>query len=412
MKGNATMTQSTSKLRKMREGHVMREQYIVVLKDDIDSEKVSAVADELARAHHGSVMHVYKSAIKGFCIKIAEKEVLALSGDSRVQYMEEDGMVTAKAGFSCLASSPSPIISPQQPAPWHLDRIDQQLLPLNGEYTFKYDGTGVNVYLIDGGIFVGHSEFLNKQNTASRASFALKAGGLIFDAADDAAVARGRDFGGHGTPVGSLIAGRTVGVGKSATIYSVRVTNGSGAGSFSAFLAGVDYVYRRNIRPAVANLSIGGSVMKDPTGATALETGINNLIASGVTCVVAAPDADADASTESPSRVANCITVGTVGRDNVTGKDQYVFGGFGLGVDLYAPGLGVCAAVSDLGNPGANPTALRNIGGGTSTAVPLVTGVVAMYLQAFPGATPSDISTIIRSNATRDLIINLPTGTK
>src|SRR5437660_3449482 len=118
MKGNAAMkTQSRNKLRKMRESHVIREQYIVVLKDDIDGEKVSAVADELARAHHGSVMHVYKSAIKGFCIKIPEKEALALSGDSRVQYIEEDGMVTAKAGFSCVASSPSPMLSRQQPAP-------------------------------------------------------------------------------------------------------------------------------------------------------------------------------------------------------------------------------------------------------------------------------------------------------
>ncbi len=34
-------------------------------------------------------------------------------------------------------------------APWHLDRLDQPSLPLNGIYEYTLDGTGVNVYILD-----------------------------------------------------------------------------------------------------------------------------------------------------------------------------------------------------------------------------------------------------------------------
>jgi len=42
-----------------------------------------------------------------------------------------------------------PLLQKEKNAPWHLDRIDQQNLPLDGVYDYTLDGTGINVYILD-----------------------------------------------------------------------------------------------------------------------------------------------------------------------------------------------------------------------------------------------------------------------
>ena len=42
-----------------------------------------------------------------------------------------------------------PKVQKQKNAPWHLDRIDQQNLPLDGLYDYTLDGSGINVYILD-----------------------------------------------------------------------------------------------------------------------------------------------------------------------------------------------------------------------------------------------------------------------
>lgn len=41
---------------------------------------------------------------------------------------------------------------------WGVDRIDQRALPLNGEYAYDYNGTGVIAYIMDGGIRATHED--------------------------------------------------------------------------------------------------------------------------------------------------------------------------------------------------------------------------------------------------------------
>jgi subtilisin family serine protease len=67
-------------------------------------------------------------------------------------------------------------------------------------------------------------------------------------------------------------------------------------------------------------------------------------------------------------------------------------------VDLYAPATDILGAV---GSVEAN---LACEGTGTSFAAPLVTGVVAQYLQGNPTASPATIESVLTSQATSGVI--------
>ena len=43
----------------------------------------------------------------------------------------------------------APALTVQKDAPWNLNRISQPDLPLNGQYKYASDGTGVRVYVLD-----------------------------------------------------------------------------------------------------------------------------------------------------------------------------------------------------------------------------------------------------------------------
>ena len=70
-------------------GHVILDQYIVVLSDDVTD--VHGVAAELAHAAGASVRFVYTSALRGFAAYNVPAAGLArLIADPRVKYVERD----------------------------------------------------------------------------------------------------------------------------------------------------------------------------------------------------------------------------------------------------------------------------------------------------------------------------------
>jgi hypothetical protein len=74
----------------LREGAVSPQQALTVSAQAA----VAAIADDMVARHGGRRRHVYGSVVKGFSARMTEEEARALSSDSRVAVVEEDGQVS------------------------------------------------------------------------------------------------------------------------------------------------------------------------------------------------------------------------------------------------------------------------------------------------------------------------------
>jgi subtilisin family serine protease len=316
-----------------------------------DDPQVVVTATNLTSNYGGSFSRTWGVALKGFRLHATEAEAIAMSGNSQVAFIVEDGAIavgTPDAEPILMTPDPAVFLNPQPNASWGLDRINQRNLPLDRAYSYGNDGEGVNAYVIDTGILTTHWEF---QGRAS----------AIYDFEH---AGNGVDCNGHGTHVAGTIGGQTFGVAKKARLLGVRVLNCQGTGTWSDVIDGVNYVTWHRAQPAqqgipaLANMSLGGSENR------AVEAAVRNSIRSGVTYIVAAGNVNSDAGNYSPAGVAEAITVGATDQSDSRAE----FSNYGSSLDLFAPGVGIPSAW--IGNDLMIATAT-----GTSMASPHVAGV-------------------------------------
>lgn len=352
----------------------IKEQYIVVLKKQAASlsterdvggkPRVLDVARRLAANHGASLLLSYEHALRGFVVQANEHALARLLADPSVEYIEQDAVVTLGAT--------------QMGATWGLDRVDQRTRSLNGTYDYNNTASNVHAYVIDTGVLTSHSDFAGRIGNGYTAY------------SDGRGVV---DCNGHGTHVAGTVGGSVYGLAKGVTLHPVRVLDCSGSGSWSSIIAGIDWVRANHIRPAVANMSIQGSI------SSSVDTAANNLINAGVTLVVAAGNYGADACNTSPARVSNAITVGST--NSIDARSS--FSNTGSCVDLFAPGEGITSAWW------TGTTAVNTISG-TSMASPHVAGAAALYLSNNPTATPATVTGAILNNSTANVIANAGLG--
>jgi len=338
--------------------------YIITLRDNVTD--VDGVARSLSALHKGALKHLYKSALKGFAVQnISPAAAAAIAADPRVERVEADQVMTA--------------IGTESPATWGIDRIDQNVLPLDNAYNYTNDGSNVTVYIIDTGINFGHVDF----------------GGRASTGVDEVTIGgSAADCNGHGTHVSGTVGGTRYGVAKNVQLVAVRVLNCAGSGTTSGVVAGIDWVTAHRVLPAAANMSLGGGL------STTLNQAVARAVASGVTFAVAAGNSTANACNSSPSSEPSAITVGAT---DVNDTFAY-FSNYGSCVDINAPGVSI---TSDWYS---SNTATNTISG-TSMATPHVTGAAALYLSANPTATPAEVALALSTNATPDAISSVPAGT-
>lgn len=340
--------------------------WIVTLRDGVDS---ATTAPGLARRHGGQVGYVYEHALNGFSFSGSQSAATALMRNPNVVAVEAD----AEVWLDATQSNP----------PWGLDRIDQRS-GTDDSYTYNTTGEGVNVYVIDSGINYGHHEF------GGRALLGHDVVGGVTPA--------GSDCNGHGTHVAGTIGGSEFGVAKAVNLYSVRVFGCSGGSSWSVIIAGIDWVTGHAVKPAVANMSLGGGSNSSVDAAT------QTMIESGVATAVAAGNGNwlgrqANACNYSPARVPAAMTVSAT--DSTDTKASWA--NYGDCVDWFAPGVGIESA----SHSSSTGTSTKS---GTSMASPHAAGVAALYLGANPGASPSVVRNAMYDAATKGVVKNSSTA--
>jgi serine protease len=353
-------------------GTLVEGEYIVVLKQDSlvsaqsEADKKTLAADHyisLAANAGADIKMQYNSAIHGFVASnVTPRGLKAIKGDPRVAFIEQNAYVRATAS--------------QSGATWGLDRIDQTSLPLNSTYNYATTASNVHAYILDTGVLSSHSEFAGRIVTGYTA---ITTGGT-------------EDCNGHGTHVAGTVAGTVYGVAKGAKVVPVRVLDCNGSGTNAGVIAGVDWVKNNAIKPAVANMSLGGG------DSAALDTAVNGAIDAGVSFVVAAGNSNSDACTGSPNKVPNAITVAS--STNTDARSS--FSSWGNCIDIFAPGSDIKSAWYT----GSNAT---NTISGTSMAAPHVAGAAALYLANNASATPAQVSNYLSSSAVTGKISN-PNG--
>lgn len=349
-------------------------QYIVVLKEDVASlaseqsrasiPEVAVMARTIARTHRANLVTSYRHALRGFVVRASDEALAQMLMDDRIAYIEEDGVVTISAT--------------QQNPTWGLDRSDQRDLPLDDLYNYDTTAATVHAYIVDTGIRSSHSDF----------------GGRVGNGY--AAISDGRgteDCNGHGTHVAGTVGGSTWGVAKGVRLHAVRVLDCAGSGTNSGVIAGIDWVTSNHIKPAVANMSLGGGA------SSALDSAVNSSISAGVTYAVAAGNSNDNACNYSPARVPAALTVGSTTSSDARSS----FSSYGSCLDIFAPGSSITSAWH-------TSNSATNTISGTSMASPHVAGAAALYLAVNPGASPAQVSSAVVGNASAGRVGNAGSG--
>ena len=261
---------------------------------------------------------------------------------------------------------------------WHLDRIDQRSLPLNGTYCPRYTGKGVDIYILDSGIRYSHTEF------GGRAKY----GGFDFQPSS-APDGPGSDCNGHGTHVAALAGGSTVGVARGATLHSIRVFGCSGGTSTSTVLKAIEHVVRRKSgsRTTIMSMSFGG-----PYSAS-INLCVQIAYSRGILPVAAAGNERQYARYRSPASSPYAITVGATDKNDNAAS----FTNYGGSVNIFAPGVNINSASHRSDNRYTHKS-------GTSMAAPLVSGAAAMILHENPSFLPSQVMVEIVRQSTKNVV--------
>ncbi len=351
--------------------------YIVVFYDD--ERGVPGLAAAHAQAYGVGVSHLYQNALKGYAGTIPNARLDDIQRDPRVAFVSEDRPVAVA-----------------ETHPTGIDRID-------GEFSSHFESNSwtIAVAVLDTGS--GPHADLNiagGKNCSTGKSF--------------------NDGHGHGTHVAGTIGAinngaGVVGVAPGIPIYSVRVLNNAGSGTWSSVICGIDWVTANaaNLKIKVANMSLGGAGTDDGncgnSNSDALHKAVCGSVAAGVTYAVAAGNSNTNLAGFVPATYDEVLTVTAIADfngqpggeasatcradvdDTAADFSNFAKGTADAGHTIAAPGVCILSTWKGGG---------YNTISGTSMASPHAAGTAALCIGTGTcNGTPSDVMNKLRSGA-------------
>ena len=287
--------------------------------------------------------------------------------------------------------------SPGASAPSASERTATWGLQATGVPASTFSGKGVKVAVLDTGFDLKHPDFPSRSITA--VSFVKGY--------------RAQDGHGHGTHcIGTSCGPKSpfhpprYGVAFGAAILSGKVLDDNGGGADGGILAGLNWAITQGAR--VVSMSLGAEVTVDAPFSEIFEAVGQRALAAG-TLIVAAAGNESDRRVDEYAPVghpANCPSILAVGALDARMQLGY-FSNRGLNprggqVDLAAPGVDILSAF-----PMPERSARLS---GTSMATPHVAGLAALWAEANPKATATELWTLLTQHARRLPLLSTDIG--
>jgi serine protease AprX len=297
-------------------------------------------------------------------------------------------------------------------------------------HDYGYDGAGIGVAIIDSGVTSWHDDLSDPASGALRVDRfvdLVNGGTTTYD-----------DYG-HGSHVAGIVAGNGIdsngarsGIAPEAHIVALKVLDRSGSGRISDVIAALDYVvvHRQELNIRVANLSVAAAVHEsynlDP-----LTLAARAAVSAGIVVVASAGNngRSQQGNTQyggitAPGNAPWVLTVGASSHSGTIDRSDDTIAAFSsrgptaidraAKPDLVAPGVGI-ESLSDPGSTFYTAKSPYLLSGttstsylpylslsGTSMSAPVVSGTVALMLQANPTLTPNGVKAILEYTAQAD----------
>ena len=248
----------------------------------------------------------------------------------------------------------------------------------------KYSGKGIDICILDTGFHKAHPDFEGRNITGR--SFVI---GEAWD----------KDGSGHGTHCTGTAAGfhsketgLRYGVAHGANIVIAKVLNRHGSGTTSGIIDAIDHCIEKKYR--IISMSLGASVGIGEPPSVIFERIGQHALANNCLIIAAAGNESKRPNiprpVNAPANAQSIMAVAAVDRHLKVAK--FSNGGMnpsdGGRIDLAAPGVDIHSAYSP--NAADNPGLYASLNG-TSMATPHVAGIAALYCEAYPNASATEI---------------------
>jgi serine protease AprX len=335
-----------------------------------------------------------------------------------------ESIMLPNAALAALVTSPLVVhLSSDRATAGAMERTGQTVGATAVREELGVDGSGVGVAIIDSGVTSWHDD-LSGNNRVVRFVDFVNGRPTSYD-----------DYG-HGSHVSGIVAGNGFdsggarsGMAPGADLIELKVIGESGSGHISDVIAALEYAVlnKETLNIRVVNLSVTAGVYEsydtDPLTLAALAA-----VKAGIVVVAAAGNNGRSAHGDNqyggitaPGNAPWVLTVGASSHMGTVDRSDDTIAAFSsrgpsavdasAKPDLVAPGVGI-ESISDPDSAFYSTKAAYLLGGtvqtpylpylslsGTSMATPVVSGTVALMLQANPALTPNAVKAILQYTA-------------